>query len=172
MRNVGKEFILELKLLPPAHVERGQQSLAFNGIAHGARQLLAVEIALDQVILDSLMDRVDRQCLRRPARKARRWGRRARPRARCGKFPRRDCREGSDRAAPWRAAPRPWKPAGGEPRGTGNGDIRMRFHQAQPHQVGVSRVVFDQQDMGIGPLFIVPPRVAGTRIRSKIRSAA
>ena len=63
MRNVGEEFVLELQLLAPAHVKRGQQCLAFDGIAHGARQLLAVETAFDQIVLNALMDGVDRHIL-------------------------------------------------------------------------------------------------------------
>ncbi len=46
VRNVRKKFVLELQLLAAAHIERSQQGLALDGIAHGTRQLFAVEIFL------------------------------------------------------------------------------------------------------------------------------
>ncbi len=61
VRDMGEEFILELKLLTPAHVESGQQCLALDRITHGACQLFAVEIPFDQVVLHALMDRAGRQ---------------------------------------------------------------------------------------------------------------
>ena len=61
MRNVRQELILELQLLLAAHIERSQQGLTLDGIAHGVRQLLAIESALDQVILHSLVQGFGRE---------------------------------------------------------------------------------------------------------------
>ena len=45
MRDVRQKLIFELQLLTAAHIERGDQSLAFHGIAHCARQLLTIKIS-------------------------------------------------------------------------------------------------------------------------------
>ena len=110
VRNVGKEFIFELELLAPAHVERGQQGLALNRVTHGACQLLAVEAALDQIVLHALVDGADRHVFVVQAGQHDDGDAGRVPRAPCGKSRRHDCREDSGRAAPWRGFPPPSKP--------------------------------------------------------------
>ena len=63
MRNMRQELIFELQLLAAAHIKRGDQSLAFHGVAQSARQLLAVKIAFDEVILHALVYRFERKFL-------------------------------------------------------------------------------------------------------------
>src|SRR5207244_11182911 len=63
MRNMLQELIFELQLLAASHIKRGDQSLAFHGVAQSARQLLAVKTAFDEVILHALVYRFERKFL-------------------------------------------------------------------------------------------------------------
>ncbi len=45
----------------PADFERTEQRLPFHGVAHGAFQMVAGEVAFNQVVLHPLMNRLDRQ---------------------------------------------------------------------------------------------------------------
>ncbi len=59
--NVRQELVLEFQLLLLSDVQGAQQPLAFHGVADGALQLLAGNVAFDQVVLHSLMHRLDGQ---------------------------------------------------------------------------------------------------------------
>ncbi len=55
VRNVREELILEFQLLVAAHLQGAKQRLPFHGVAHGALQLAAGDIAFDQVVLHTLV---------------------------------------------------------------------------------------------------------------------
>ena len=63
MRDVGEKLVLEFKLLLAGDFQRAQQSLPFDCIAEGALQLLAGDVAFDQVVLNALVDGIDGQRL-------------------------------------------------------------------------------------------------------------
>jgi hypothetical protein len=63
VRDVRQELVLEFQLLFLTHVQRPQQPLPFHGIAYGPLQMLAGDVAFNQVILHSLVDRLEGQSL-------------------------------------------------------------------------------------------------------------
>jgi hypothetical protein len=63
VRHVGEELVLEFQLLFLTDLKGAQQPLAFDRIADRALQMFARDIAFDQVILHSLMYRLDGQPL-------------------------------------------------------------------------------------------------------------
>ena len=54
--HMGQELIFELQLLLAAHIKRGKQCLTLDRVTHGARQLFAVKVSFDQIILHALVN--------------------------------------------------------------------------------------------------------------------
>jgi hypothetical protein len=61
VRNVRQELVLEIDLLFLSDFECAHKGLPFHGIADGPLQMLAGDVAFDQIVLNSLMDRLHGQ---------------------------------------------------------------------------------------------------------------
>ncbi len=73
MRNVRQKLILEFELLFARDFQRTQQPLPFHRIAERTLQLFAGDVALDQIVLNALVDGFDRQRLIVLTRKDHHW---------------------------------------------------------------------------------------------------
>ncbi len=145
VRHVREKAILEFQLLLLADFQRPQQRLPFDGVAHGALQILAGDVALDQVILHAVMDGLHGQHFVILA----------------GEHDDRDIGRVFHEAAESFSAvavgkvqveqhqrrrfPGQRSKAIGQAVYAIHFDVRLAFHQAQADQVRVSRIVFNQQ---------------------------
>jgi hypothetical protein len=170
VRHVGEELVLEFQLLFLTDLKGAQQPLAFDRIADRALQMFARDIAFDQVILHSLMYRLDGQPLVVLAGKhdyrdawrvfedtAKGFGAAAIGQVQVeqnhrGRFP-------GQRIEPLR-----------QPADTIDLYRGFAFDQAQANQVCISWVVFDQQYVrGLGIHYCpILPLVAGLPCRTRI----
>ena len=174
MRDVRQEAVLELQLLFLTDFEGAQKSLPFDGVADGALEVLARDIALDQVVLNALMDRLHRQdfivlagkhndrnvgrVLHDPAKRI--------GAAAVGKV---QIQQHDGRRFPVQEVE-----AGRQPGDAIHVDRSLAFDQAQAYQVGVAEVIFNQQyvrgrlAIHYSPYSPILPGVAGLPNRTRI----
>jgi hypothetical protein len=68
VRNVGEELVLEVHLLPVTLLDLERKTVALEGIAHRAKDAVAIEPPLDEIVLRSVLKSMKSELLVVPAR--------------------------------------------------------------------------------------------------------